>query len=72
MGKIQEESRNQFQRIINNLEAAGAEGVILGCTEISLLIKPGDSPLPLFDTTSIHAGAAVEFALGHGGLEDSA
>ena len=72
MGKIQEESKNQFQRIINNLQAAGAEGVILGCTEISLLIKPGDSPLPLFDTTAIHAGAAVEFALGHGGLEDSA
>ncbi|MBT8406578.1 MAG: aspartate/glutamate racemase family protein [Deltaproteobacteria bacterium] len=71
MGKIQEESKNQFQRIINDLEAAGAQGVILGCTEISLLIKPGDSPLPLFDTTAIHANAAVEFALGHGGLEDS-
>lgn len=68
MGKIQEESKNQFQRIINNLQAAGAEGVILGCTEISLLIKPGDSPLPLFDTTAIHAGAAVEFALGPGGF----
>ena len=63
MGKIQEESKNQFQRIINNLQAAGAEGVILGCTEISLLIKPGDSPLPLFDTTGIHAQAAVDFAL---------
>jgi len=72
MGKIQEESKNQFVRIIQDLDATGVEGVILGCTEISLLIKPGDSPLPLFDTTAIHAGAAVEFALGDDGIVDSA
>ena len=72
MGKIHEESKNQFVRIIDDLKAAGAEGVILGCTEISLLVKSGDSPLPLFDTTAIHAGAAVEFALGDDGMVDSA
>ena len=42
---------------------AGAQGVILGCTEIGLLIKPGDTALPLFDTTELHAIAAVEWAL---------
>jgi aspartate racemase len=47
-----------------NLHAHGAEGVILGCTEIPLLIRPEDCPLPLFDTTAIHAAAAVEWALG--------
>jgi aspartate racemase len=45
------------------LQARGAEGVILGCTEIPLLVKPGDAPIPLFDTTALHAQAAVEAAL---------
>jgi len=63
LGKVQEESKNQFSRIIKDLAAQGAEGVILGCTEISLLIRQKDTVLPLFDTTAIHAKAAVEFAL---------
>jgi aspartate racemase len=66
LGKIVEESRKQFQQIIHDLNTRGVEGVILGCTEISLLIKQEDSPLPLFDTTAIHARAAVDFALGGG------
>ena len=63
LGKIREESKKQFGRIIERLAAVGAEGVILGCTEISLLIKQQDSPVALFDTTAIHARAAVDFAL---------
>jgi len=63
LGKIREESKKQFGRIIERLTAGGAEGVILGCTEISLLIKQQDSPVALFDTTAIHARAAVDFAL---------
>ncbi len=62
-GIISEISRNKFKKIINNLKEAGAEGVILGCTEIPLLIKQTDSVIPIFDTTSIHAIAAVELAL---------
>ena len=49
--------------MIQKLQAAGAEGVILGCTEIGLLIHPEDSPIPVFDTTAIHARAAAERAL---------
>ena len=63
LGKIEEESKRHFVRIINSLRERGGEGVILGCTEISLLIKDKDSPLELFDTTTIHARAAVDFAL---------
>lgn len=56
-------TRDQFIRIIEKLAAAGAEGVILGCTEIPLLLQQKDSPLPVFDTTAIHANAGVAFAL---------
>jgi aspartate racemase len=63
LGRIEEESKKLFVQIIGGLENKGAEGVILGCTEISLLIKQKDSPLELFDTTAIHAQAAVDFAL---------
>lgn len=56
-------SRKQYVRVIRGLAEQGAEGVILGCTEITLLIKPADSPLPVFDTTRLHAEAAVDFAL---------
>jgi aspartate racemase len=66
LGRVVEESRNQFQQIIHDFNRAGVEGVILGCTEISLLIHQEDSPLPLFDTTAIHAQAAVDFALEEG------
>ncbi len=57
------ERKQGFISIINKLKEEGAEGVILGCTEIPILIKQEDSPIPVFDTTAIHASAAVEFAL---------
>jgi aspartate racemase len=63
VGKINPESRRQYVEIIQGLARRGAEGIILGCTEIGLLVKAEDSPVPLFDTTLIHAEAAVEFAL---------
>jgi len=63
LGTIREESKREFARIIDDLADRGAEGVILGCTEIGLLVKPGDAAVPLFDTTTIHAAAAVELAL---------
>lgn len=62
-GKIESESRIEFLRIINNSIKSGAEGVVLGCTEIPLLIKDSDVDIPIFDTTKIHAESAVEFAL---------
>lgn len=62
-GRLQEESRKKFLAVIDKLAAAGAQGVILGCTEIGLLVKEKDSSLPVFDTTIIHAEAAVEYAL---------
>jgi aspartate racemase len=62
-GLITEESRQAYVGVIGDLERRGAEGVILGCTEIPLLIKPKDSPLPVFDTTALHAAAAVDFSL---------
>lgn len=62
-GKILPGSREQFRRIIVNLAKKGAQGVILGCTEIGLLVQDADSPIPLFDTTRIHAEAAVDYAL---------
>lgn len=62
-GIINDDSRREFQDIIKNLKARGAEGVILGCTEIPLLIKDKDSVIPVFDTTMLHARKAVEMAL---------
>jgi aspartate racemase len=63
LGKVEGESKKRFVRIIKSLKERGAQGVILGCTEISLLLKQKDSSLELFDTTAIHAQAAVDFAL---------
>ena len=63
-GTIKDESREQYKKIIHNLEQQGAEGVILGCTEIPLLISGSDVNIPVFDTTKIHAEKAVEWALG--------
>jgi aspartate racemase len=63
LGKIQPASKAEYLRIIAGLAEAGAEGIILGCTEIGLLISQADSRLPIFDTTRIHALAAVEYAL---------
>jgi len=51
--------------VIKDLANEGAEGVILGCTEIGLLIQQEDSPIAVFDTTAIHAAAAVDFLLSH-------
>lgn len=63
LGERRPESRARYLEIIEHLAAAGAQGVILGCTEIGLLVHQEDSRVPLFDTTQIHAAAAVEFAL---------
>ena len=57
------ETKQKFLTIINKLIGQGAEGIILGCTEIPILIKKDDCQVPVFDTTRIHANAAVEFAL---------
>lgn len=62
-GKIWTPSREKFIQVIGSLEKRGAEGIILGCTEIPLLVKQEHSPLPLFDTTTLHALAGVEMAL---------
>jgi amino-acid racemase len=63
LGDVRPQSRSRFVEIIRNLSARGAEGVILGCTEIPLLVGREDVEVPLFDTTRIHAAAAVDFAL---------
>jgi aspartate racemase len=62
-GRIEEASREAYRGVIARLVDRGAEAVILGCTEIMLLVRPEDSPVPLYDTTAIHAEAAVELAL---------
>ena len=63
IGEIRQDSKERYLDIIERLVQGGAEGVILGCTEIGLLIHDGDCRVPLFDTTRIHAIAAVEYAL---------
>jgi aspartate racemase len=63
LGVIKPSSKEQFCEIIQNLVRDGAEGIILGCTEIPLLIKQEDVKVPLFDTTRIHAESVVEYAL---------
>ena len=63
LGRILPDSKQRYLDIIDNLVKEGAEGVILGCTEIGLLVKAEDCKVPLFDTTRIHAVAAVEYAL---------
>ncbi len=62
-GIISQTSKAAYLAIIRELHARGAQGIILGCTEIPLLIHPGDYSIPLFDTTAIHAEAAVEWAV---------
>lgn len=61
--EYRQESKKKFLEIINDLEQKGAEGIVLGCTEIPLLIKQQDTHLPVFNTLEIHAKAAVDFAL---------
>ncbi len=63
LGVIREESRREYLRIIEELRTRGAEGVILGCTEIGLLIRQEDTKLPVFDTTQIHAAKAASWAM---------
>ena len=63
LGKVVEESRSEYRRVIADLMGQGAQAIILGCTEISLLVGQQDSTVPLFDTTSIHARKAAERAL---------
>lgn len=63
LGKIKVESREYFEKVIEELAENGAEGIILSCTEIGLLIKEKESSIPIFDTTTIHAMEAVNWAL---------
>jgi aspartate racemase len=64
LGKTLDSSRKEFVRIIDTLVQQGAEGIVLGCTEIPLLVKSGDVAVPVFDTTAIHARHAVDVAVG--------
>ena len=63
LGKIEADSKAEYLRIIDSLAAQGAEGVILGCTEIGMLVNQSDTGVRLFDTTYIHAEKAVEYAI---------
>ncbi len=63
-GQVLETAREVYRAVIRRLVERGAQGIILGCTEIMLLIGEADSPVPVFDTTTLHATAAVEKALG--------
>jgi aspartate racemase len=63
LGVVLPESRSAYRRIMESLASQGAQAIILGCTEISLLVSQADSRLPLFDTTAIHARAAAEASL---------
>jgi aspartate racemase len=62
-GEIRPSSRQRFLEIIEGLRVRGAEGIVLGCTEIPLLIEPKDCPIPLFNTALLHAAKALDFAL---------
>ena len=63
LGIVNEQSRAECRRIMRDLADRGAEGILLGCTEIDLLVGPADSPVAVFDTTRLHAEAAVELAI---------
>ena len=67
-GVARDESRERLKAICRDLRGRGAEGVILGCTELGLLLRPGDCSVPIFDTTVLHAEAAAELAMGGNGL----
>jgi len=64
LGVVNDASRAEYRAIIDRLVAAGAQAIILGCTEIGLLVGPSDSAVPLFDTTDLHARAAARWAMG--------
>jgi aspartate racemase len=63
LGNVRDDSRQQYLRIMDDLTTRGAQGVILGCTEITMLIKPEHTPIRLYDTTLLHALSAVDWAL---------
>ena len=63
LGIVKDDSRAAYLRVIDNLKSRGAEAILLGCTELGLIVSQEDVSLPLFDTTVIHAKAAAEFAL---------
>ncbi|KSU80306.1 aspartate racemase [Fictibacillus enclensis] len=63
LGNIRQYAKDEYKKVIQGLIESGAQGIILGCTEIGLLIKPEDSSVPLFDTTNIHALEAVNLSL---------
>ncbi|CQJ65376.1 resistance protein [Yersinia intermedia] len=63
LGVISETSRQEYRRIMGKLEQQGVQGIIFGCTEITLLVNAQDASVPVFDTTAIHACAAAEYAL---------
>jgi aspartate racemase len=63
VGVVRDASRDEYRRIMGALAQRGAQGILLGCTEIDLLVGPEDSPLPVFDTTRLHAERAVELAI---------
>jgi aspartate racemase len=64
VGTINDNSRDEYRRIMADLAGRGAQGILLGCTEIDLLVGAEDAPVPVFDTTRLHAQRAVELALG--------
>ncbi len=66
-GVVRDESRSAYQRVVERLVDGGAEGIILGCTEIELLLTQADSPVPVFPTTAIHVAAAIDAAVGSTG-----
>ncbi len=63
MGEVKDASKKQYQQIMASLVERGAEGIILGCTEITLLVNQDDTSVPIFDTTALHAQKAIELAL---------
>ncbi len=63
LGKINQASKKEYQRVMSSLVQQGAEGIIFGCTEITLLVNEKDTTAKVFDTTAIHAQKAVEIAL---------
>jgi aspartate racemase len=64
LGRVLDESRAHYRRIIEGLAADGAQGIVLGCTEIAMLVDADDCAVPVFDTTTLHALAAAERAIG--------
>ncbi|MEC7377021.1 MAG: aspartate/glutamate racemase family protein, partial [Pseudomonadota bacterium] len=64
-GQIRTESRDTYLKVVSSLAGDGAQAVILGCTEIGLLVRQTDTEVPLYDTTEIHASQAVARALNH-------